>query len=681
MVPNEGLQYVGIVQLLLHFGWKWVGLITTDDQAGEHFLRALEPMLSEHEICSAFTERAATKIHRDSAADIMENFYTNSSAFLESKSNAIIVHGETACIIWLATAIWLRSLTDLGYAEGSSGGKVWITTAQIDFTFTSAQTSWDIEIFHGALSFTIHSNELTGFQTFLQTVKPPWTHRDGFFKNFWEEVFGCSFPNSRRPADNNELCTGEEKLENLPATFFEMKMIGHSYSIYNIVYAMANALHLMDMKNRKTRERRNMEPWQLHLFLCGKSFNNSAGDEIVFNSYGELASGFDITNLVTFPNNSYARSKIGRLDPLGPPRKELTIYEDRIAWHKGLNHVPPVSICNDHCKPGYSRKKKEGEKFCCYDCAPCPDGKISNQEDMESCVACPEDHYPSSSQDQCIPKTPDFLSLAEPLGILLTCLAIFFLLITALVLGIFIEHQKTPIVKANNRDLTYVLLALLLLCFTCSFLFIGQPSKLTCLFQQTMFGIIFSAAVSCILAKTVTVVAAFMASKPGNLFRKWMGRRMAYSIIISCSLVQVGLCALWLSTSPPFPDLDMVSSTENIIVKCNEGSVAMFYCVLGYMGFLATVSFMVAFLARKLPDTFNEAKFITFSMLIFCSVWLSFVPSYLSTKGKGMVAMEIFSILASSAGLLSCIFFPKCYIIIFRPELNSREQLVRRKAL
>ncbi|XP_070582848.1 vomeronasal type-2 receptor 26-like [Erythrolamprus reginae] len=681
--PNETPQYIGIVRLLQHFGWKWIGLFAADTESGEYFLQKLEPLLSEWGICLAFTQRFPKLLcldDLDKLSEIMLNFGTH---FSDIKANTYIIYGESLTLGWFTAFVFLR---DPEYKENIYLSKVWITTSQIDFMLTGAQKNWNLQIFDGAISFQIHSSENLEFKEFLQSIKPSSRHRDGFRKHFWEQAFDCSFPNSEWSSMGSQKCTGEENVDTLPSSLFELQMTGHSYSIYNGVYAVAHSLHglLSENSNKekllagKKAASLDLQPFKLHPFLQGISFNNSAGEIVSFHEKREVAEGFDIINIIVFPNKSIRRVKVGSLDPAASYGKKLSINGNLIEWNKGFNQVVPVSLCNEYCRPGYWKRKSEEKSFCCYDCVSCQHGKISSKLDTEDCSNCPENQYPSKEQDRCLNKTMNFLSSEEPLGIILASAAFLFSLMTTSVLGIFLRCRDTPIVKANNRDLSYTLLIALLLCFLSSLLFLYQPGKITCLLRQPAFGIIFSVAVSCVLAKTITVVVAFMATKPGSSMRKWLGKKMALPIVLSGCFIQAGLCILWLATSPPFPELDMNSLREIMILQCNEGSIFMFYCVLGYLCFLAIASFIVAFLARNLPDSFNEAKFITFSMVIFCSVWVSFVPTYLSTKGKAIVAVEIFSILSSSAGLLGCIFFPKCFIIVLRPRLNSRHQLIKR---
>ncbi|XP_060110799.1 vomeronasal type-2 receptor 26-like [Heteronotia binoei] len=632
MVPNEAQQYKGILQLILHFRWTWIGFITADDERGERFQHAMFPLFYQNGICVAFISELRENFMISSYFGMMEYALKHYGIVMESKADTIVLFGDTSTLSFIRLVI---KLSEDGFTTAKTKGKVYITNIQMDFISYYYQRDWGNMILHGAISFTVHTNEPPGFHQFLQSRKHLRTKGDGFIRDFWKQAFLCEFSESQVKKDFDKNCTGEEKLESLPGDAFEMCMTGTSYIIYNAVYAVAHALH--DLYSSPYGHRRMLKRKKYSLF---------------HQPLWQIASS---------------------------PSVAVSLFQES---------PPPVNLSrslsrtihsSESCHPGSMKQRKDAEPFCCYDCKPCPKGKISNQKDLDDCTQCGQDHYPNVGQNQCIPKYITFLSYEEPLGITLVTIVFSFSFITLFVLGIFIKHHSTPIVKANNRNLTYSLLICFLLCFLCALLFIGQPQLVSCLLQQVFFGMVFSVAISCMLAKTLTVVLAFLSIQPGSSLRKWVGKGVGNSIVISCSFIQAVLCFVWLATSPPFPDADMQTETEAVVLECNVGSVTMFYCVLGYMGFLAIVSFMAAFLARKLPDSFNEAKFITFSLLVFCSVWISFVPTYLSTKGKFMVAVEIFSILASSAALLGCIFAPKCYIILLRPELNNRDHLIKTK--
>ncbi|XP_073417697.1 vomeronasal type-2 receptor 26-like [Dendrobates tinctorius] len=357
------------------------------------------------------------------------------------------------------------------------------------------------------------------------------------------------------------------------------------------------------------------------------------------------------------------------------------LINDHLIQWKTINNEKPKSQCTKSCLPGSRKVPGNTIYFCCYGCIPCSEGEKSNTSDNENCRRCPDHEWSNENKTQCVPKLVEFLSYSDH-GISLTALlgSILLLTVTAVILGIFVRYQDTPIVRANNKNLSFILLVSIMLSFLCVFLFLGRPVDGTCMLHQICTGLLLSISISSLLAKTIMVYIAFKATKPGSVWRTWTGVKLPNCVLLICSSIQGVICMSWVTLCPPFQELDTHTHTEKIIVQCNEGSDLWFYSVLGYMGILAAVSFITAFLARTLPDSFNEAKYITFSMLVFCSVWIAMIPAYFSTRGKYTVAVEIFAILTSNAGLLGCIFFPKCYIILCRPEQNTKSYIMSRTA-
>ncbi|XP_075044807.1 vomeronasal type-2 receptor 26-like [Mixophyes fleayi] len=651
-IQNDRTVYSMLSKVLEYFGWTWIGILASNDDSGETEAELLTNHLTKRGICVAFT----IKISFDQ--------YNNKDWI-----NAEVIRKSTAKVIVLCGMFSQTFRKCLGEMKSVLSDR----TIVLNPNWASNKFLMDelLNIFNGSL---LHRN-LKNFIVSLPDGSHIGFDENGDFVSSYRILnwvmteklkvitrdVGDLIPSAK---EDRQLLINESAIiwkNGVNQSDMEMFHLPISTMKYHKSLSCSP-----ESKDETCFKKEEIAPLQLPV---GRILGLIYYDNLPPQLLQLVLITLQVSIILGFLLAGGLRKK-EKLKPLTVTQQEYHI----LSFHRSLI---PVSRCSEMCLPGSRKIPRPGIHPCCYDCAPCSEGEISNTTDSEICIKCQGDEWPNEKRDLCIPKSEDFLSYTnDEISAVFISVSVFFCFITQLILGIFISHRDTPIVKANNKNLSFLLLVSIMLSFLCVFLFLGRPVDITCMLRQISFGILFSIAVSSVLAKTIMVCIAFRATKPGSVWRKWMGVKLPNCVVCICSSVQVVISISWLSISPPFQELDTHSYEGQIIVQCNEGSVIGFYSVLGYMGVLAAVSFITAFIARTLPDSFNEAKYITFSMLVFCSVWIAMIPAYLSTKGKYMVAVEIFSILTSNAGLLGCIFLPKCYIILCRPELNTKLHLL-----
>uniref|UniRef100_A0A7N6BWA8 G-protein coupled receptors family 3 profile domain-containing protein n=1 Tax=Anabas testudineus TaxID=64144 RepID=A0A7N6BWA8_ANATE len=473
-----------------------------------------------------------------------------------------------------------------------------------------------------------------------------------FVRDFWETVVGCRpvLPGEHIDTETtNKICTGNETLMNSQDVFFNVTELRDPYNVYKAVYAIAHALHQLVF----------CQPVGEKTVKPCLNISDIQKVKLFFDKNGDPPAYYDIINWQLI-NRQVQHVTIGHFASDANGAYELSIQAENIMWRTG--NMVPTSLCSNVCPVGTRKAQIKGKPTCCFDCIPCADGTIANSTGNL-------DIYQKISLKCITFHNYDF-------NLSVTVVSLLGASLSLATMMIFIRYRETPVIKASNSELSCFLLFSLLLCFLCPLTFLGRPTVWTCMLRQTTFGVTFALCISSVLGKTIVVVTAFKATFPGNNAAIKFGPAQQRIIVCSCTVIQILICILWLKLNPPFPDMVFKYSHKKIVLECNPGSEAAFYVVLGYIGLLAVICLVLAFLARKLPDNFNEAKFITFSMLIFCSVWITFIPAYISSPGKFTVAVETFAILSSAFSLLICIFVPKCYIILIKPEKNTKRHVM-----
>ncbi|XP_057204345.1 extracellular calcium-sensing receptor-like [Triplophysa rosa] len=643
-VASDYHQSRALALLVKHLSWSWVGAVNSDNDYGNNGMARFLNVAQEEGICVEYT----VKFYRTEAEKLQKVVNT----MKEGTAKVIVAFVSFFEMGLLIEQLSIQNITGLQIigVVGWSTAKNYITPN----TF---------RVMKGSLGFAVRKHYIEGFSEYV-------------IKSFWDTALPCSqrYGNSYQ-ADLN--CNRYQDV--LVLRNYNEDVPEHRYlsNVYKAVYAVAYALHsLLKCKEHEVCAKAlTIQPQQVVEALKKVNFTVKFGDSVWFDNTGSTVAQYEVVNWQQDSDGSIQFKAVGYYDASLSPDQRFVLNTENIIWAGGQLQKPR-SVCSESCPPGTRKAVQKGRPVCCYDCIPCADGEISNETDSNNCMQCPGEFWSNAERNTCVLKTVEFLSFTEVMGIVLVFFSLFGVGITVLVTVLFYSKKDTPIVKANNSELSFLLLFSLTLCFLCSLTFIGRPTEWSCMLRHTAFGITFVLCISCVLGKTIVVLMAFKATLPGSNVMKWFGPIQQRLSVLAFTLIQVLICVLWLTISPPFPNNNMQHYKEKVILECSLGSSVGFWAVLGYIGLLAFLCFVLAFLARKLPDNFNEAKFITFSMLIFCAVWITFIPSYVSSPGKFTVAVEIFAILASSFSLLFCIFAPKCYIILFKPHENTKQHLM-----
>ncbi|AWO98858.1 putative extracellular calcium-sensing receptor-like [Scophthalmus maximus] len=639
-IPSDVYQARAIARLAIRFHWAWVGAVLVNNDYGHLAIQVFQDEIQGKGVCLDFIET----VHRET---IVRDARRAALAIQASTAKVILIFCWYTDVKELFLELNKMNVTDRQFVASEA----WSTSDDI------LQDPATSKVASGVLGVAIRSSTIPGFEKYLRNLHPVRRPDDGFLGEFWEKEFGCStgnrasfsYPSSPLKAQTDHPsnfptpslakesvqkaslppCSGTESLEAVQHPFTDTSQLRGAYNVYLAVYAAAHALHsLLSCNISSCSSPKHIEPIELLQHMNGVNFTTPQGEEFYFQG-ADIPAKYDLVNWQSTPEGPLKLVVIGHVDGF-----DLHLNESAIQWSTESNQVP-VSVCSESCSPGSRLAHRKGQPVCCFDCIPCADGEISNITGSPDCEPCPSDHWSNAKRTACIPRQLDFLSFDETLGITLTTAAVSGATVTTAVLMVFAYYHQTPVVRANNSELSFLLLLSLKLCFLCSLVFIGRPSVWSCRFQQAAFGISFVLCVSCLLVKTIVVLAVFRSARPGaESLMKWFGPGQQRGSVGLFTSVQVIICAIWLSLSPPMPHHDIGFQGSVVTLKCAMASVVGFSLVLGYLGLLACTCLLLAFHARKLPDNFNEAKLITFSMLIFCVVWVAFVPAYISSPGK-----------------------------------------------
>ena len=666
-VPPDSHQGRAIARIVSHFGWNYVALLASDDIYGRPLAETFKTEAKKFGVCLA--------------VDILIPFDPSEETI--RKTVGKLRQDKFIEVILLFTSE--REAADILYeaAQQDITQKIWIGS---DSWADSPKIAEDnADIVEGMFRIINQPTVVPDFMEYFYKLNPFNNDHNPWFVEFWQEIFQCSTSEKNKTASNGDHaknCSGEERLSakllKTDAVFSRVSYVLDAvlsvvYSVRKICGSDTTTGTSGDIPHKETCITR-VTPSSVLSQIFNITFTSVTNRTVSFDKNGDGVGRYDIINLQGKNRHNATFLKIGEYDG---KTGLLKIDSHRIHWPGGVMS-PPVGRCSLECPPGTF--KVVMKPLCCWECKVCPRGSISNTSGVSTCTQCHSDTIPNDNKTKCIAVPTIFLHWESTWARVLSGTMILCELACVVTAGVFFRHKETPIVKAANREISFLLLFGLMIGFSVPLAYVGKPTNSNCKLQVILFGASFAFSLSIVLARINRTVVVFKYSKvtPKNqskFLKKYLSmflyNRTQIMLALFFTVIELLLCVAWLLSSPPRVTARRLTLTERLLMCETRTSFGQIISN-AFIIFLSLLCTFVAFKSRKLPQNYNEAKFISFAMFVFNFIWLTFVGAFYGTPdGQHDVIINCFAILASNFAILALIFGPKLHIILFRPALNQ----------
>ena len=290
----------------------------------------------------------------------------------------------------------------------------------------------------------------------------------------------------------------------------------------------------------------------------------------------------------------------------------------KLVWPGG-SLESPKSDCSRPCKSGYAKKLMQGDS-CCWMCIECKENQ--SLIDEFTCHTCAEGWWPNLEKNKCLQLPELYMKIISIYASMSIGLASIGVILTLGIIIIFIIYNDTPIVRASGRELTYLVLTGILLSYLMTFIIVAKPTKITCAIQRIGIGFAFVIVYAALLTKTNRIARIFQSATKSAKRPPFISPKSQIIITVLLISIQVLFSLAWVIYDPPTTKYDYPNGRKNErVLKCKT-DIGSFFISLIYIIILISTCTFYAFKTRKIPENFNESKFIAFTMYTVCKLSL-----------------------------------------------------------